>query len=81
MAEKSLEQAEVIDELDETWELRFAAMEQAIGTLHAVVISLTTDVSSLQKGVRSLQKDIAIVRAGINVLLARPTTIRSQERP
>jgi hypothetical protein len=81
MAEKSWEPVEVIEEIDETWDLRFAAIEQAIGTLQAVVITLTTDVSSLKKDVNSLQKDMAIVRAGINVLLARPTLIRSQERP
>ena len=76
MTEKWLEQYEDIEEVDETWELRFAAMEQAIGALQAVVVTLATDVSGLKKDLSSLQKDIAVVRAGINVLLARPTLIR-----
>ena len=69
------EQAEAIaeiDELDHTWDSRLTALEQAIGTLQGIVSALKTDMSSFKKDVSSLQKDMTIVRAGINVLLARP---------
>jgi hypothetical protein len=68
----SSEQAEVIEELDHTWDSRLKAIEQAIGTLQGVVSTLKADVSSFKKDVSSLQKDMTIVRAGINILLARP---------